>query len=96
MKIYFFIIFFFIFKKKVKESIELLINYIEFNHQFINICIGTTKQCLPFKIIFNSNFSYVIDYNIFEIGLKKKNLNLIIRLVQLFNQKIKNIILKVM
>lgn len=86
MKIYFFIIFFLYFqKKKVKESIELLINYIEFNHQFINICIGTTKQCLPFKIIFNSNFSYVIDYNIFEIGLKKKNLNLILRLVQLFN-----------
>ena len=84
MKIYFFIIFFFIFKKKVKESIELLINYIEFNHQFINICLGITKQCLPFKIIFNSNFSYVIDYNIFEIGLKKKNLNLILRLVQLF------------
>ena len=73
MKIYFFIILFFIYKKKVKGiNIELPINYTEFNHPIINLCLGTPKQCLPFKISLNNNFSYVIDYNTFGIGFDKE------------------------
>ena len=73
MKIYFFIIFLFILKKTIKgKIIKIPINYTEFNHPIINLCLGTPKQCLPFKVSLNTNFSYVIDYNIFGIGFEKE------------------------
>jgi hypothetical protein len=54
------------------KIIKIPINYTEFNHPIINLCLGTPKQCLPFKISLNTNFSYVIDYNIFGIGFEKE------------------------
>lgn len=68
--IFFFVIFF---MNKVKgRIIEIPINYTEFNHPIINLCLGTPKQCLPFKLSLNLDITYVIDYNIFGLGFEKE------------------------